>query len=74
MKSTYASPELTRYGTIEALTASSIKCTPGTDSLISAHTHSHFTNQSTGEDVWDPALDDGDSGGSDHCSNMGDLF
>lgn len=27
----YAAPKLTRYGTVAALTASDLKCTPGTD-------------------------------------------
>lgn len=74
MKSTYASPELVQFGSIEALTASSIKCTPGEDTLIAAHSHSHFTNPITGEEGWDPSLDDGDRPGVDNCTNLGDLF
>ena len=74
MKSTYASPELVQFGSIEALTASAIKCTPGSDDLISAHSHSEFTNPFTGETGWDPALHDGDGPGSDNCTNLGDLF
>ena len=74
MKSTYASPELVQFGSIEALTASAIKCTPGTDTLISAHTHSELTDTSTGETFWDPPLDAGDAPGSDNCTNLGDLF
>lgn len=38
MTTGYTSPELIRYGAIEALTASSIKCTPGDDHLA-AHSH-----------------------------------
>ena len=74
MRSTYVVPTIVRFGSIEALTASSIKCTPGQDTLISAHTHTHLVNQFTGQEFFDPPLDPGDAVGSDNCTNLGDLF
>ena len=74
MKSTYASPELVQFGSIEALTASGIKCTPGQDSLIAAHTHASLIHPVTGVQSWDPPLDPGEVPGVDNCTNLGDLF
>ena len=76
MRSTYASPELVRFGAIEALTASGIKCTPGLDSAVSAHTHTDFFNDGT----WVPPIGADDPFGDNaapgvrNCTNKGDLF
>jgi hypothetical protein len=39
MKSAYEAPVLIKYGRVEGLTASDIKCTPGDDGVYDLHRH-----------------------------------
>ena len=67
MTTSYTSPELIRYGAVEALTASAIKCTPGGD-FLGAHGH-----ELDGGGAFDPPLHVGEQigGTNDHnCSEL----
>ena len=47
----YAPPAAVRYGTVRGLTASTLKCSPGTDSMLSQR-YAEFRLISTGKQVW----------------------
>lgn len=78
MKSTYTGPELVRFGSIEALTASVIKCTPGEDDGLTGHDHKEFDDPSptaeAGDKIWVPELHSGEAPGTINCGNRGEII